>query len=462
MPIRPLPAPEILARLIDLPAGRYACYPGMAEFSPAFGDREFLQAVATSNGDPIPRRLSLHVAAPAPAAPCASADAVATAAPAIDAARSGPYLDRLVRELALVGDLFDRDRDVVQVSLDPGLAGILHHEQVAELFDSASRHFHVLAAGGRDVAMALDPAQVEPATLAAYAALGVNRASIALPPAAGAAAPSPSPSPRAIVEACREAGLGLVRLDLVYGAPGQREEDVADALAAVVAARPDRIGLRDAARLPESFQPPLGAGADRPDPLLRARQLLEGDRRLREAGYRHLGMDLYVREDDPLLAAQARGQLHRDALGYGAHGETDLVGFGVGAISQVGPAYVQSATHLRRWEASVDAGRRAHQRGLVLGEDDVARGELIQALLCEGRLAIRPFEERHLLDFPVYFQADLARLAPLAEAGLVEASADALVLTSAGRLLSRIVAGCFDRSLHAAAPVAARSLRLPA
>ncbi len=98
----------------------------------------------------------------------------------------------------------------------------------------------------------------------------------------------------------------------------------------------------------------------------------------------------------------------------------------------------------------------------MLDEDDLARGELIQALLCEGQVHIRRFEERHLLDFPVYFARELERLAPLAEAGLVEASPDLLSLTSAGRLLSRIVAGCFDRYLHAATPLAARSLRLPA
>ena len=458
MPNRPLPAPETLARLIDQPAGRYACYPGMGEFSTEFSDRDFLRAVQTSNGDPIPRRLSLHFTAPGIFQPCFCTECGPPAS--VDTSRSGAYLDRLVRELALVGDLFDRDRDVVQVSLDPGLTGVLHPEQVGELFDSASRHFHVLAAGRRDVAMTLDPAHSDRATLEAYAALGVNRASFALQAARDGS--TAAPSPHAMVEACREAGLGVVRTDLVYGAPGQADADVARDLAAVIAARPDRIGLRDCAHLPESFRQPLVPSADRPDALARARLLVESDQRLRDAGYRHLGMDLYVLDADPLVAALAKGQLHRDALGYGSHGETDLVGFGVGAISQVGPAYTQAASHLRRWEAALDAGRRAHQRGLVLDEDDLARGELIQALLCEGQVHIRRFEERHLLDFPVYFARELERLAPLAEAGLVEASPDLLSLTSAGRLLSRIVAGCFDRYLHAATPLAARSLRLPA
>lgn len=436
--------PDRLAGLLDRPAGRYACYPGMAQFSPDFGDDAFLEAIATSNGDLIPRRLSLHFTAPDTYQPCFCSECGPM--PPVVPGRAGAYLDRVVRELALIGNLFDRDRDVVQVSLDPGLTSLFGPDELADLFDSASRHFHVLGAGRRDIVVTLDTAHCDPGVLTAYAALGVNRAGFALqsqPSDSGAGVDT-----AARVEACRVAGIGNVRIDLVYGAPRQDQRAVLAQLTQALEARPDRVGLRDCAHLPDSFRQLPGTGQAPPDPLARAATLLACDRRLREAGYRHLGMDLYVLEHDPLLLAQAKGQLHRDALGFGAHGETDLVGFGVGAISQVGATYARSANHLRRWETAIDAGRRAIQRGVVLDEDDIARNDIIQTLLCSGALPLKPFEERHLLDFRVHFADALARLAPLAAEGLVELGPDAIRLTPSGRLVSRIVAACFDRYLH--------------
>lgn len=455
MDTMPSLSPSRLAGLLDQPAGRYACYPGMEQFSPAFNDDTFLAAVATSNGDLIPRRLSLHFTAPDMYQPCLCSECGPP--PAVGPGRASAYLNRIVRELALVGTLFDRDRDVVQVSLDPGLTSLLGPDDLAELFDSASRHFHVLGAGKRDVVVTLDPFACDPGVLAAYAALGVNRAGFA--PQSNPSYDGPTVDPAVRVEACRAAGIGNVRIDLVYGAPRQNADTVLAQLASALQARPDPVGLRDCAHLPDSFRQPPLMGQAIADPLARATTLLACDRHLREAGYRHLGMDLYVLEHDPLLLARNKCQLHRDALGFGAHGETDLVGFGVGAISQVGATFAQAATHLRRWEAAIDAGRRAIQRGAVLDEDDIARSEIIQSLLCSGTLLVKPFEDRHLLDFPVYFADALARLGPLADAGLLEVRPDAIQLTSSGALVSRIVAACFDRYLHA--PAAAVTFRAP-
>lgn len=447
--------PDCLASLLDWPAGRYACYPGMAQFSPAFGDKAFLDAIATSNGDLIPRRLSLHFTAPEIYQPRLYNDCGQV--PPAEPGSAGAYLHRLVRELTLVGNLFDRDRDVVQVSLDPGLTGLFGPDELAELFDSASRHFHVLGAGRRDIVVTLDPARCDRGVLAAYAALGVNRAGFALryPQRDDGGGVDPAN----LAEECRAAGISNVRIDLMYGAPDQDQRSVLGQLAAALAARPDRVGLRDCAHLPESFPQVAGTGLAQCDPLMRAMTLLDCDRHLRHAGYHHLGMDLYVLEHDPLLRAQAKGQLYRDALGFGAHGETELVGFGVGAISQIGPTYAQAAIHLRRWESAIDAGRRAIQRGVILDEDDIARSELIQALVCNGRLSLKPFEARHLIDFPTFFADALARLAPL---GLVEVDTDAIRLTAVGRLVSRVAAACFDRYLHAPVPTGAPCVERPA
>lgn len=441
---------EILVRHLDDMADRYACYPGTAHFDPGFTDVEFGNAIRSSNGDLIPHRLSLHVAVPQAFQACFCGDCRPLASR--DRSRSGAYLDRLVREIALVGGLCDRDRDVAQLTLAPGALTLFDAAQLGELLESMSRNFHVPRGGKRDFAVTLDPHGTRPPGLRALVDLGFNRASFALQEAGswegGGEGDAPCTDLLGLVEACRAAGLGCVRVDLLFGPPRQGLADVEALISQTVETRPDRIAIRDCAHLPESFHLGNQPCPQRSEPAERASMLAAAYRALIAAGYLHVGMDLFALPHDPLVGASRSGQLYRDALGFGTHGETDLLGFGVGAISQIGGAYCQSSPRLRRWEAAIDAGRCAVQHGLFLTEDDLARADIVQALTCHGRLDTRLIEHRHSLDFGVYFAPDLVRLDPLLRDGLAAWEGSSLVLSSSGRLLSRIVAACFDRYLH--------------
>ena len=165
---------------------------------------------------------------------------------------------------------------------------------------------------------------------------------------------------------------------------------------------------------------------------------------LEAAGYLHVGVDLFARPNDPLVVAQRHQRLHRDALGFGAHGATHLVGFGVGAISQLGGCHAQNPLDLATWEARIDQGKRAVQRGIDLCPDDDVRAELLQRILCYGRIDTRQLEHHHHIRFREYFADDLLRLAPLFEAGSLRWDADAIVLDRCARLASRSIASQFD------------------
>ena len=68
--------------------------------------------------------------------------------------------------------------------------------------------------------------------------------------------------------------------------------------------------------------------------------------------------------------------------------------------------------------------------------------------MCQGRIDINQVEDRHDVDFPAYFADALRQLEPLVADGLVEVGEEAIVATSRGRLLLRIIAMCFDRYLQ--------------
>lgn len=439
--VRQTAAVERLARSLGRGGGRYALYPPPRAFRP-FTDAEFRAAVEASNGDPIPAQLALHFDIPAPhRSGFCSADRLIRGQ---DGARADAYRDRLVREIGLVGGLFDRDRDVVQVSLAPGMARWMDATQVGELLESLDRHFHLRSGGGIDFAMTLDPGTPANTPLRDWASLGFNRVGIGLTGIAdpGAAAGPVGPAIAGLVDSVREAGFSNLRVEVPYGLPGQSEFALEELLAGTVAAEPERIGVRNCAvRADAGTAAPFFGDAE----ALQARMLLNAADRLEDAGYLHVGLDVFARPTDPLVTAQRSGSLHRDALGFGVHGAVDLIGFGVGAISQMGGCHAQNPLELGRWEASLDRGQRAVDYGIELEEDDRIRAAILQEILCYGRIAIAGIEQWRGLEFRAYFAEELQRLAPLFEEGSLAWDGDTILLDRIARLSARAVASCFDR-----------------
>ena len=256
---------------------------------------------------------------------------------------------------------------------------------------------------------------------------------------------------RAVIEACRANGFRSVNVDLIYGLPKQTPEGFATTLDIVADMRPDRVAVYGYAHMPNLFRAQNQiVAADLPDPEGKLALLQLAIRKLTDAGYVYIGMDHFALPDDELAVSQARGGLHRNFMGYTTHAESDLVGFGVSAISHIGDTFSQNPRDLVPWEAAIDAGKLPVWRGLRLDEDDVIRAELIQQLMCQGEVDIPLFEERFELDFPVYFAQDLQRLQALVADGLVTVDATHLRATDRGRLLLRIIAACFDKYLHLA------------
>ena len=447
-----------LLRRHDRPGPRYTSYPTAPQFHPGFGERELREAAAASNGDPIPRRLSLYVHVPFCTSPCfyCGCNRIITR----DKARGEAYLARLYREVALAAQLFDRDREAIQLHFGGGTPNFLSPAQLDDAVDTLRGHFRISDAADRDVSIELDPRFVDADDIAALAGTGFNRASFGVQdfdPAVQEAVNriQSVAQTRAVVDACRAHGFRSVNVDLIYGLPRQTVAGFARTLDTVAAMRPDRVAVYGYAHMPHLFKPQKQLDASLlPDAETRIALLQLAIEALVAAGYLYIGMDHFALPDDELALAQARGGLHRNFMGYTTHADSDLVGLGVSAISHIGDSYSQNPRDLAGWQAALDEGRLPVFRGMRLDEDDQLRAELIQALMCQGEIPVSALERRHGIDFHEYFADALQRLAPLAEDGLVRREPGRIVATARGRLLLRNIAMCFDRYLERAADVA--------
>ena len=439
-----------LLRRYDRPGPRYTSYPTAAQFVEDFGVTDFLAAVKTSNGELIPSRLSLYAHIPFCFSPCFYCGCNRIIAR--DRSRAATYLARLVREIAMVAPLFDRDRDVIQLHLGGGTPNFLDAGQLGELVDSLDRHFHFSTSPTRDFSIELDPRSVAAGTVEALAGMGFNRASLGVQdfdPAVQEAVNRVQSVEEtlAVVEACRRHGFRSVNIDLIYGLPGQSREGFARTLDIVVRARPDRLAIYSYAHLPRMFRAQRQIDETKlPDPEAKLGLLQLAIEKLSLAGYRYVGMDHFALPEDDLVCAQECGDLHRNFMGYTTHANCDLIGLGVSAISHIGDSYSQNPRDLSSWERAIDAGRLPIWRGVRMDFDDIVRADAIQQLMCRGAIDVAALEDRHRIEFGVYFEEAMTRLAELAADGLVEVGPRRVQATSRGRLLLRIIAACFDRN----------------
>jgi oxygen-independent coproporphyrinogen-3 oxidase len=99
---------------------------------------------------------------------------------------------------------------------------------------------------------------------------------------------------------------------------------------------------------------------------------------------------------------------------------------------------------LAQWQASLEAGRLPWERGLVLTDDDVLRGDIITELSCNGRIDAPAIGSRHGIDFFSHFAKELEELREMERDGLLEIGNGAVTLTESGTYLARNACMVFD------------------
>ena len=437
-----------LLRRYDVNGPRYTSYPTAVQFTDKFGVPEYRSAAIRSNDDPIPKPLSLYVHVPFCTSPCFYC--ACTRIITRDPMKARMYLNRLYREIELQAELYDRDRIVEQLHFGGGTPTFLTMEEMAELMRCLDTHFNLQDDDSREFSIEIDPRTVDREKIAQLASLGFNRISLGVqdfdPQVQAAVNRVQSVEDTLdVMQAARDVGIQSINLDLIYGLPFQSPEGFGRTLDTVIKAKPERIAVYSYAHLPHVFKAQNQIDESTlPSGETKLALLELAISKLTAAGYVYVGMDHFALPDDELVIAQNSGDLHRNFQGYSTRAECDMIGLGMSSISKVGDTYSQNAKDITDYYARIDAGSLAVFRGVPATGDDLLRGEVIQQLMCQGRLEFKAVEQRWEIDFWQYFAAARPRLEALAADGLIELRDDGLEVTPAGRLLLRVVAMCFD------------------
>ena len=433
----------------DKAGPRYTSYPTALELHEGFSGEHYRQHIAESNAKGGPLSLYFHIPFCDTVCFYCACNKIVTK----NRQHAEPYLDNLIKEIALQGDLFDKTRIVNQLHWGGGTPTFLNFEQMKALMAATREHFTLRHDDSGEYSIEVDPRETNLHTIEQLRELGFNRISLGVQDFDHAVQKAVNrlqseTQTFAVLKAARAEGFRSTNVDLIYGLPKQTVASFAVTLDKLLAVEPDRFSVFNYAHLPERFKTQRQINdAELPsaDAKLAILQMV-GDK-LAAADYVYIGMDHFAKPDDELAIAQREGHLYRNFQGYSTHSDCDLVGLGITAIGRVGGAYIQNVKTLDEYQDRLSRNQLPVFKGFELNEDDLIRRDVITQLICHFHLDFRRIEHSHNLIFKDYFAEELNAIAAMKADGLLTIDSTGIQVNPAGRLLIRNICMVFDKYL---------------
>ena len=419
--------PDLLAR----PVPRYTSFPTAVEFSDAVAAPDQAEALAKVAQ---PASLYLHI----PYCDQICWYCGCNTGVAGKTHRLASYLDAIAAEIDLVAAMMPATDGIARIAFGGGSPNAIAPLAFVRLLDHVMTR---LGAGGAQVSVELDPrsmtqewGQVLGASRVTHASMGVQIFSHSIQQRIGRIQPVQLIADSTLQ--LREAGVGSINFDLMYGLPGQTMDDLDDTLAATIAIAPERIALFGYAHVPHLLprQRKIDT-ANLPDQAARFAMAAAGYAQLTAAGYVPVGFDHFALPHDGLAIAARSGTLRRNFQGFTDDSAVQLIGLGASAISCFTDRIIQNEKNAGRYRMRLSQGHLAGARGVLRNSLDRNRAIIIEDILC-----LRPTDIGSVMDDGCL----LAQLEAFISRGLIARHNGLLSPTPMTVPYARAIAALFD------------------
>lgn len=358
------------------------------------------------------------------------------------------YLDHLFSEIRSLSQHLHPENKVVQLHFGGGTPTFLSPDELRAVGKQLREHFHF--SNDMEFAVEIDPRRLTEDHAQALAEIGCNRASIGIQDVRHEVQEAinriqPMEINGRVTRWLRQAGIHNINVDLIYGLPLQNKKSFEETLLAVKTLDPDRFAIFHYAHVP--WMMPAQKLLDKypmPDSYEKFSMLEMTISNLTQSGYEYIGMDHFAKNDDELSMARPNGTLQRNFQGYSTRPDTDIYGFGMSSISQIGDGYLQSVKELDTYYDRISGNRMPYYKEYYLTDDDRIRRKTIMKLMCNLELDFSDISTEWDIDAKSYFYDSFERLQEMADDGLVILHDDGLKVTDTGRMFLRNIATVFD------------------
>lgn len=424
------------------PAPRYTSYPPATRFRPVGSADSYRDQLIVLPEDEI---VSLYLHIPFCRSLCSYCGCMTRVVHDDEPIRN--YVRQVEKEINLVVTTLRHRHRVGHIHFGGGSPNLLLRDDLNLLMTSVKANFTVMP--DAEIAMEVDPRQMTRDKAADYAHAGINRISLGVQDFQESTQKAINRiQPFSQIESCvrwlRDAGIGAINFDLMYGLPYQTVESIADNIQKAISLNPDRVALFGYAHVPwmKLHQKILEKYA-LPDMAERYRQSETARHMLKQAGYNAIGMDHFARNGDLLALAYKSGAIKRNFQGYTRDKADTLIGFGLSAISRVPGAYVQNTSHLGAYLEKLERGRFPNERWMQITDEDRLRGEIIENLMCYFNVDCEDVCKKHGFS-AAYLDPALKKLDIMKLDGLLKVKGRTVSVTESGMVFIRAIAACFD------------------
>jgi oxygen-independent coproporphyrinogen-3 oxidase len=441
-----------LLKKYDVYGPRYTSYPTALQFDEKFSLDDYLSYVERSNGDPIPKSISLYIHIPFCHSLCFYCGCNKIVTSRYEKAQE--YLELLCKEIELQAALFDKDREVTQIHFGGGTPTFLRLNDIRKIITCLNKNFNLAANHKREMGIEIDPRTTSSQDILELIDLGFNRLSFGIqdfdkPVQEAINRLQDKNDTLALIKTAHSQKIQSLSVDLIYGLPKQTLTGFRHTIRTIAAIRPDRIALYNYAHMPHLIKSQKLIDAnDLPNSEEKLELFALALEELSSSGYCHIGMDHFALPEDSLYKSFKNEGMHRNFQGYSTHSDCDTLGLGVSAISKIFHAYSQNHKNLSDYRQFIEQEQLPISRGYALTIDDQIRADLIQHIMCGRPIRFEYFEHLYSIYFDRYFLNELNALSTLVQDDLIIFSGDGFSVTPKGRLFLRNIAMIFDVYLN--------------
>lgn len=440
----------LLARY-NVPVPRYTSYPPANFFRNDYDEDDLVRAIEASNQQE-PVHLSFYIHLPYCNRMCHYCGC--NAYPRTKKSNDREYADAVMREIKLVCNHIDPKRKIAQIHYGGGSPSTFDVDLIREINDALFSRFSMI--NDPEIAIECHPGYMQASAYEQLTDAGFNRMSIGIqdfdPAVLKASNRLPTLLPIEDIFSLLREKKTRINLDFIYGLPLQTVESFTETIAQAIDLAPDRLVTFSYAHMPHLFpRQKLLERKGLPSEELKDKLYHAAQELLLDGGYKQIGLDHYVKEEDELFRALSSGTLHRNFQGYCTRRTTGQVyAFGVTAISQLAGAYAQNTKSIEEYIQTVNSGHIPVMRGYTLNEEEQITREVITALMCNEKIRWQELAERlHLTKEEVqamtaYSEEQMRRFA---DDGIIFFDEEQIVMREKGSPFIRNVAASLDKLL---------------